>query len=79
MRDLWSGAGVDAVEMQAITVERTFADFDDYWTTIVGWPSLGSKLTATASEDLALLKAGCARACRQTQPAVSPAAPVLTQ
>ena len=36
---------------------RTFADFDDYWTTILGGPSIGPKLAAMASEDLALLKA----------------------
>jgi hypothetical protein len=57
MRDLWTGAGLDAVETREITVQRTFADFDDYWTTILGGPSVGPKLAAMASEDLALLKA----------------------
>ena len=41
MRDLWTGAGLDAVETREITVQRTFADFDDYWTTILGGPSVG--------------------------------------
>jgi hypothetical protein len=57
MRDLWTGAGLDSVETRAITVQRTFADFDDYWTTIVGGPSVGPQLAAMASEELALLKA----------------------
>ena len=57
MRDLWTGAGLDAVETREITVQRTFADFDDYWTTVLGGPSVGSKLAAMASEDIALLKA----------------------
>jgi SAM-dependent methyltransferase len=57
MRDLWTGAGLDAVETREITVQRTFADFDDYWTTILGGASVGPKLAAMASEDLALLKA----------------------
>ncbi len=57
MRDLWTGAGLDAVETREIAVRRTFADFDDYWTTILGGPSVGSTLAAMASEDLALLKA----------------------
>jgi SAM-dependent methyltransferase len=57
MRTLWTGAGLDAVETREIAVERTFADFDDYWTTIFGGPSVGPKLKAMASEDLALLKA----------------------
>lgn len=57
MRDLWTGAGVDAVETREIAVQRTFADFDDYWTTILGGPSVGSTLAAMAPEDVALLKA----------------------
>jgi hypothetical protein len=38
-------------------VQRTFADFADFWTTILGGPSVGPKLAGMASEDLALLKA----------------------
>ena len=54
---LWTGAGLDAVETHAITVQRTFADFDDYWTTILGGPSVGRQLAALASDDTARLKA----------------------
>ena len=57
LRDLWTGAGLDAVETREITVQRTFADFEDYWTTIHRGPSVGPSLAAIASEDLALLKA----------------------
>jgi SAM-dependent methyltransferase len=57
MRDLWTGAGLDSVETREITVERTFSDFDDYWTIILGGPSVRPKLAAMASEDRALLKA----------------------
>ncbi len=57
MRDLWTGAGLVVVETREIVVQRTFADFDDYWTTIFGAPSVGAKLAAMASADLALLKA----------------------
>ena len=56
MRDLWTGAGLDAVETREITVQRTFAGFDDYWTTVLGGPSVRPKLAAMASEDLAILK-----------------------
>ena len=52
MRDLWTGAGLDAVETRKITVQRTFADFDDYWTTILGGPSVGPKLAEMTSQDL---------------------------
>ena len=58
MRDLWTGAGLDSVETREITVQRTFNDFDDYWTTILGGPSVGPHLAAMASDALALL---CAR------------------
>ena len=57
MQDLWTGAGLDGVETWEISVERTFADFDDYWTTILGGPSVGRGLAAMKSEDIALLKA----------------------
>ena len=57
MRDLWTGAGLNAVETREITVRRTFAGFDDYWTTIQGGPSVGPQLRAMADESIALLKA----------------------
>jgi len=57
LRDLWTGAGLETVETRAITVERTFADFDDYWTTILGGASVGPQLAAMASENLARLRA----------------------
>ena len=57
MRDLWTGAGLDAVETREITVQRTFADFADYWATILGGASVGPGLAALASGDLALLRA----------------------
>ncbi len=57
MRDLWTNVGLHAVETREITVQRTFADVDDYWTTILMGPNVGPKAAAMASEDLALLKA----------------------
>jgi len=56
MRDLWTGAGLVAIEKRELTVQRTFADFDDYWTTILGGPSVGPQLATMASDDIALLK-----------------------
>ncbi len=57
MRDLWTGAGLEAVETREIAVQRTFADADDYWTTVVAGPSVGPSLAAMTSEDLKRLKA----------------------
>lgn len=57
MRDLWDGAGLDSVETREITVRRTFADFGDYWATVLGGPSVGPQLAAMEPDALALLKA----------------------
>jgi SAM-dependent methyltransferase len=57
MRDLWAGTGLESVETLEITVRRTFIDFDDYWTSILGGPSVGPRLAAMESGDLELLKA----------------------
>jgi SAM-dependent methyltransferase len=57
MRDLWTGGGFQGVETREITVQRTFAHFDDYWTTVLGGPSVSSKLKAMTPGDLASLKA----------------------
>src|SRR3712207_529710 len=57
MRDLWAGAGLESVETREINVRRTFDDFEDYWATVLGGPSVGPQLASMASESLALLKA----------------------
>ena len=56
MRELWTDAGLDGIETREIAVQRTFADFDDYWSTILGGASVGPKLAAMAAEDIAILK-----------------------
>jgi SAM-dependent methyltransferase len=56
MRDLWTDAGLDGVDTREIIVKRTFADFDDYWTTIRGGPSIRPGLSAMTPDDVALLK-----------------------
>jgi SAM-dependent methyltransferase len=56
LRQFWADAGLDAVETREITVQRTFSDFDDYWTTIRMGPGFGPILAAMASEEIELLK-----------------------
>ncbi len=56
LRDLWAGAGLEAVETREISVRRTFADFGDFWSTILGGPSVGPKLAAMAAGDIAVLQ-----------------------
>ena len=57
LQSLWTGAGLEAVDTREIGAQRTFADFDDYWTTILTAPSMGPKLAAMAADEVADLKA----------------------
>ncbi len=57
LQQLWALAGLEAIAIREITVERTFTDFDDYWSTILGGPSLRARLAALAPADLSLLQA----------------------
>jgi SAM-dependent methyltransferase len=56
MRGLWIAAGVEAIETRAIDVQRTFADFDEYWAIVLGGPSVGRQLSAMPAEDIERLK-----------------------
>ncbi len=55
LHDLWTGAGLIDVETRVITVERSFDDFDDYWTTILGGPSVRAALASMTPEQIAVL------------------------
>lgn len=44
LRALWTAAGLDSIETREITVQRTFASFDDYWATVRKGPSVGKPL-----------------------------------
>ena len=57
LRTLWTGAGFTAVETREISVQRTFANFDDFWTIILLSPSLRPMIAAMSSEDIAGLEA----------------------
>jgi SAM-dependent methyltransferase len=54
--DLWSRAGLEAIETREITVQRTFADFDDFWTTTTLSSSLGPFVATMTPGDVELLK-----------------------
>jgi SAM-dependent methyltransferase len=53
---LWKDERLDAVETREITVSRTFADFDEYWTTILGGPSVGAMIASMAPDDRSRLE-----------------------
>ena len=52
MRDLWRGAGFDAVETREITVQRTFTDFEDFWTTSLLGSSVAPTVAAMQPQEL---------------------------
>jgi len=56
LRKVWTTAGLEQVETTEITVRRTYADFDDYWTAVLGGPSVGSKLAVITPKDIAFIK-----------------------
>ncbi|MGE8224793.1 MAG: class I SAM-dependent methyltransferase [Stenotrophomonas sp.] len=56
MRELWNDAGLEAIETREIDVTRTFNSFDEFWSTALGAPSVGSTLATMAAEQRALLK-----------------------
>jgi hypothetical protein len=56
LRDLWTRAGLDEVQTREITVQRTFPDFEDFWTTSLSSPNMRSVIPVTAPNDIELLK-----------------------
>lgn len=57
MRELWANAGLEAVEAKEIDVQRTFDNFEDFWTTTLLVPVLGPTYAAMPSRDKETLKA----------------------
>ncbi len=56
MENLWRSAGLVDIELQEITVQRTFPSFDVYWATIAGWDAVGRTLATMAPEGIARLQ-----------------------
>ncbi|HEY1089798.1 MAG TPA: hypothetical protein VGE47_01770, partial [Burkholderiaceae bacterium] len=53
---LWVEAGLKDVRTTQLTVERTFASFDDYWSTAASSNTLRSMFETMSAENLALVK-----------------------
>jgi len=58
LRELWTAAGLQSIESREIVVERTFADFEEYWATSTITGSVRPPLDAMTAGDRAKLKAG---------------------
>jgi SAM-dependent methyltransferase len=54
--ELWSGAGIEAIETREISVERTFKDFNDFWSISALGSSVGPTLASMPAGDVELLK-----------------------
>jgi ubiquinone/menaquinone biosynthesis C-methylase UbiE len=56
LRELWTGAGLDAVETRQITVQRTFESFDEFWTTSLLGGGIGPVIATMPPGDVKSLK-----------------------
>jgi len=56
LRDLWTAAGLEAVEAREIAVQRTFTDFDDFWSAARG-ANVGRAIAAMNPGDAQRLEA----------------------
>jgi ubiquinone/menaquinone biosynthesis C-methylase UbiE len=56
LQKLWTDAGLVEVEARRIDVQRSFADFDDFWGAVMAAPTLGELFAKLAPDDLAGLQ-----------------------
>jgi SAM-dependent methyltransferase len=52
LQELWSNAGIEAVETREISVERTFKDFDAFWSISALGSSVAATLAGMSSSDI---------------------------
>jgi SAM-dependent methyltransferase len=56
LSDLWTRAGLRELETREITVERTYASFEEYWSIIHASPSASARLNAMSDDDRVRLR-----------------------
>lgn len=56
MRELWNGGALEAIEAREIAVQRTFDDFEDFWTTSLVASSIAPTIAAMTPKDADRLK-----------------------
>lgn len=56
MQELWTAVGLQQIETRSIRVQRSFANFDDYWQTVLGAPSVGPSLAQLSAAETAVLQ-----------------------
>ena len=58
LRGVWTDAGLEAIETREITVQRTFADFDEFWTKSTVTGSMRPTLAAMTEDEAEQFKQG---------------------
>jgi hypothetical protein len=58
LRQLWIDAGLEAVETRCIPVERTFANFESYWLSVISNTSVGPIVREMPASEVELIKMG---------------------
>ena len=56
LRELWKGAGLEAVETRTISVQRTFRSFDEFWEINQLGASIAAVVATLSPDDAELLK-----------------------
>jgi SAM-dependent methyltransferase len=56
LRELWTEAGLEGVETMEIRVERSFADFNDFWTTCLLSSSVGPAVAGVSPGEAEALR-----------------------
>jgi len=56
--DLWRDAGLESIEAREIVAQRTFANFEEFWTINLKGSSIGPVVAKMTSDDRARLKEG---------------------
>ena len=56
LNGFWAGAGLESIETKVIAVERTFADFEEYWEIVLKSPSAARTLSVMPPDNLDRLK-----------------------
>jgi len=57
LEQLWRSRALDRIETRKITVQRTFVDFEDYWTTSILAATVAPTVAAMDAEKIGILKA----------------------
>jgi ubiquinone/menaquinone biosynthesis C-methylase UbiE len=57
LKELWNGAGIEAVETREITVQRTYSDFDEFWKVSMLSGSMAPMFASLPPADAEALKA----------------------